>query len=138
MMVRILLFSALLLYSLGAKSQQTRIKTDPLQALSQAKELYQNGQYNLAYPILLDLRNKIRSKRTIGEIASDELEFYIIAIELKRNEASAEKQALLFVQLNGNDALQQKMSFQLAEFYFRQQDYRNAIISYEQASAANL
>lgn len=139
MMVRILLFQALLICFLQANSQQSRIYADPQRSFEQAKEYYQNGQYNLAYPIFLSLYNQNeQAARSNERIASEELEFYTIATGLKRDEASAEKQAQLFVRLAGNKPLQQKISFQLAEFYFRQQDYRNAILMYEEATAANL
>lgn len=139
MMVRILLFGTLLICSLGTKSQQTRIYTDPQLRFQEAKGLYHNGQYNLAYPIFRDLQNqKGKDIPSNDRIAHEELEFYTIATGLKRNEASAEKQAQLFVRLAGNAPLQQKMSFQLAEYYFRQNDYRNAILLYEESTAANL
>lgn len=139
MIVRILFFNALLIWSLQATSQQSRIYTDPQLPFQKAKDYYQNGQYNLAYPIFLKLYSESgQGGRSNDRIANEELEFYTIATGLKRDEAAAEKQAQLFVRLAGNKPLQQKLSFQLAEYYFRQQDYRNAILMYEEATPANL
>lgn len=139
MKVRILLFVMLLMHLQSIRAQQTRIFTDPQQMFQMAKEWYQAGQFHLAYPIFLELRNQhIQGEGSNERILSEELEFYTIATGLKRNEASAEKQAQLFVRLSGNSPLQQKMSFQLAEYYFRQKDYRNSILLYEETTTANL
>lgn len=139
MMVRILFFTGLLASVFSASAQQSRIYTDPQRSFQEAKALYQNGQYNLAYPLLRALRNQNgQGSSTNDRIAQEELDYYTIATGLKRDEASAEKEAQLFVRLIGNKALQQKMAFQLAEYYFRQQDFRNAILMYEESAPTNL
>jgi TolA-binding protein len=129
----------LLIISVSTYSQQTRIYTDPLETYHKAKELFQKGQYNLAYPLFRDLQeNRNESDYSNYRIAFEEIDYYSIVCGLKQNEPSAEAQAKSFTILQSNQPLQQKMAFQLGEYYFRNQDYRNAVVMYEQTNAENL
>ncbi|HLO81538.1 MAG TPA: tetratricopeptide repeat protein [Chitinophagaceae bacterium] len=129
----------LLIISVSTYSQQTRIYTDPLESYHKAKELFQKGQYNLAYPLFRDLQeNRNESDYSNYRIAFEEIDYYSIVCGLKQNEPSAEAQAKSFTILQSNQPLQQKMAFQLGEYYFRNQDYRNAVVMYEQTNAENL
>jgi TolA-binding protein len=139
MILRISSILLLLIISVSSFSQQTRIYTDPLEAYHKAKELYQKGQYNLAYPIFRDLlHNRNEADYSNYRIAFEEIDFYSIVCGLKQNEPSAEAQAKAFTALQSNQPLQQKMAFQLGEYYFRNQDYRNAVVMYEETNPENL
>jgi len=132
-----LVFASIL--TLAVQAQQTRIYTDPLETYHKAKELYQKGLYSLAYPLFLDAReNRGETDNSNYRIASDEIEFYTIACALRQNEPAAENEAKAFTTLRSNQPLQQKMAFQLGEYYFRSEDYRNAILMYEQSNVGNL
>ncbi len=125
--------------SMTAMSQQTRIYTDPLRTYHNAKDLYQKEQYSLAYPIFRELQSNRRETDYANyRIPFEEVDFYTIVCGLKQNEATAEAQAKSFVALQNNLPLQQKMAFQLGEYYFRKTDYRNAILMYEEANIENL
>ena len=122
-----------------ATAQQTRIYTDPLKTYQNAKDLYQKEQYSLAYPIFRELQeNKRETDYANYRIPFEEVDYYAIVCGLKQNETTAEEQAKAFVALQNNLPLQQKMAFQLGEFYFRKNDYRNAILLYEQTNIENL
>ncbi len=139
MILRISSILLFLIISVSTYSQQTRIYTDPLETYHKAKELFQKGQYNLAYPLFRDLQeNRNESDYSNYRIAFEEIDYYSIVCGLKQNEPSAEAQAKSFTILQSNQPLQQKMAFQLGEYYFRNQDYRNAVVMYEQTNAENL
>src|SRR6185436_10024332 len=122
-----------------AISQQTRIYTDPLRTFYDAKDLYQKEQYSLAYPIFRQLQENRRETDYINyRIPFEEVDFYTVVCGLKQNEVTAEEQAKSFVATQANMPLQQKMAFQLGEYYFRKQDYTNAILMYEQSNVENL
>ena len=129
----------LLVASQQAISQQTRIYTDPLRTFYDAKDLYQKEQYSLAYPIFRQLQENRRETDYINyRIPFEEVDFYTVVCGLKQNEVTAEEQAKSFVATQANMPLQQKMAFQLGEYYFRKQDYTNAILMYEQSNVENL
>jgi TolA-binding protein len=139
MILRISSILLFLIISVTSFSQQTRIYTDPLETYHKAKELYQKGQYNLAYPMFRDLQqNRNEADYSNYRIAFEEIDYYSIVCALKQNEPSAEGQAKAFKALQSNRPLQQKMAFQLGEYYFRNQDYRNAVLMYEETNTENL
>lgn len=128
-----------LLLAAVCQAQQTRIYTDPLETYHKAKELYQKGQYNLAYPLFRELlQNRNEADYSNYRIAFEEIDYYTIVCGLRQNEPNAVDQAKAFATLQTNRPLQQKMSFQLGEYYFRNQDYRNAILMYEESNPENL
>ncbi len=129
----------MLVASLSALSQQTRIYTDPLASYHNAKELYQKEQYSLAYPIFRELLQNRRETDYVNyRIPFEEVDYYAIVCGLKQNEPTAAEQAKSFVALQSNMPLRQKMAYQLGEYYFRETDYRNAILMYDQTNVANL
>lgn len=67
-----------------------------------------------------------------------EVNYYTTASALMQNEAKAEQDALEFIELTRNNARVQMMHFQLAEYYFRKQQFSDAVQYYEQANIANL
>lgn len=139
MVSRISAILLLLIISVQSFSQQSRIYTDPLEIYHKAKDLYQKGQFDLAYPLFRDLQlNRNEADYSNYRIAYEEVDFYTIVCGLKQNEPAAAAQAKSFAALQNNQLLQQKMSFQLGEYHFRKQDYRNAILMYEQATTENL
>ncbi|HRO47299.1 tetratricopeptide repeat protein [Agriterribacter sp.] len=130
---------ALLCISAAATAQQTRIYTDPQAGFNQAKEYFQKEQYSLAYPLFKEMRNGMRSAdRSNNNITYDDVQFYTIACGLQQNETFAAEEAKGFIVLNYNPSLTQRLSFHLAEYYFRKNDMREALAYYEQTSAESL
>lgn len=141
-MQRYSIFILTLIFS-GAVSfpvaQQSRIYTSPQTRFNEAKEFFQKEQYSLAYPLFKDLRNELRTTdRSNNSITYDEVKFYHIACGLQQNEIFAAEEGKNFVLLNYNPALTQKLSFHLAEYYFRKNDMREALNYYEQTGTENL
>ncbi|HEV7332943.1 MAG TPA: tetratricopeptide repeat protein [Flavisolibacter sp.] len=130
-------FGCVVLFS--SYAQQTVFYKGPQDRFYEAKEYYQKEQYNLAYPILKELQQTYTQTDKINNsIVAQEVDYYAIACALKQNETRAEQDALVFVEVTKNNARAQMMSFQLAEYYFRQQRYSDALPLYEAASVANL
>ncbi len=127
------------LMTLQTRGQQTRIFTDPQAKYKQAKEFFQNDQFSLAYPVFRELERGLRSTdKTNSALEYDDVKFYTIACGLQQNEAFAAEDAANFIGLNYNPSLRERLSFHLAEYYFRKNDMRQALQYYEQTSITNL
>ena len=120
-------------------SQQTYYYTDPAEKFNQAKEFFQKGEYSLAYPLFRELQQSLtESDRINRPVVAQEITYYSIASALMQNESRAEQEALDYIELTRNNARVQMMSFQLAEYYFRQNRFSDAVSLYEQANISNL
>ncbi|MET0299312.1 MAG: tetratricopeptide repeat protein, partial [Flavitalea sp.] len=120
-------------------AQQTKFINDPQSNFKQAKDYYQKEQYSLAYPILKDLQLRQRdAERTSQALDYQEVRYYTTACALRQNEAAAVLQAEDFIAMEDNSARVQMMSFNLAEYHYRKQDYKTAIDLYEKVSLDNL
>ena len=120
-------------------AQQTKFINDPQNNFKQAKDYYQKEQYSLAYPILKDLQLRQRdAERTSQALDYQEIRYYTTACALRQNEEAAVMQAKDFIDLEDNSARVQMMSFNLAEYYYRRQDYAAATDLYEKVSIDNL
>ena len=138
-MNRTLIFFLILLGFKSASAQQTRVYTDPQNKFWQAKELFQQERYSLAYPLFQDLQSDLReTDNSNHRFATDEINYYTIVCALKQNEPMAARQARAFINLERNSALQLKMAFHLGEYYFRDGDMRNAILYYQQTDVIQL
>ncbi len=135
----ILTVIALIIFFIEATAQQTAISTDPQASYKQAKEFFQKEQFSLAYPLFKELHLATRTTdKTNDHIAYDDIQFYTIVCRLQQNEEVAANEAINFTQVNYNPSLKEKMSFYLAEYYFRKNDLRNALAYYEQTATGNL
>ncbi len=122
-----------------SSAQQTYFINDPQAAFNQAKEFFQKQQYSLAYPILKDLQQQARlTDRSNDALNYQELRYYTTVCALKQNEERAVYTALEFIDLEDNAPLVQMMSFHLAEYYYRKQDFAKAIDAYEKVNIENL
>jgi TolA-binding protein len=120
-------------------AQQTRIVSDPQANLTQAREYFQREQYSLAYPIFKDLQLQQReADRSNKAINYQEVKYYTTVCALKQNEKGAVVQAQEFIDIEDNAPRVQMMSFHLAEYYFRQQEYDKATVLYEKVNIENL
>lgn len=120
-------------------AQKTYWYSDPQEKFNEAKEYYQKGQYNLAYPIFKELQQSLKEIDKVNTpVVAQEISYYTIASALMQNEDRAEQEALDYITLTKNNARVEMMSFQLAEFYFRQQRFSDAVALYEKANISNL
>jgi TolA-binding protein len=120
-------------------SQQNYNYKDPQEKFNLAKEYFQKGQYNLSYPILKELQESVKETDRINNgIVAQEINYYTLVCGLKQNEGRAEQEAKQFINLTKNNARVQMMNFHLAEYFFRKQQFGDAVELYEQSNIANL
>ncbi|MDB5248912.1 MAG: hypothetical protein JWQ40_3306 [Segetibacter sp.] len=119
-------------------AQATQANMDPDADFKLAKELYQKEQYSLAYPLFRNIAytNNPNSKLPIS--TQLEAKYYTIVSGLKINESTAEAAAREFVEMEYNAPRIQMMSYQLGEYYYRQQKFEDALVYYEKAGIDNL
>ncbi|RYY64031.1 MAG: tetratricopeptide repeat protein, partial [Chitinophagaceae bacterium] len=129
----------LLLFSQNLSAQQTfalRTSDDPFLL---AKEYYQKGQYNLAWPLLRQLRGDLRETDRINRsVDAQEIDYYAISCALMQGEPGAPFEAEQYINVTRNNARVQQMHFQLAEYDYRHGQYAEALAHYEAAGEANL
>jgi TolA-binding protein len=135
--------SVLILMLIGickfSSAQQSRFINDPQASFNQAKEFFQKEQYSLAYPILKDLQQRQReTDRSNDALNYQDIRYYATVCALKQNEERAVYNAQEFVDLEDNAARVQMMSFHLAEYFYRKQDFSKAIEAYEKVNISNL
>ena len=134
LLIPIVIFTAHLSFS-----QQTRNYTDPQANFHLAKEYFQKENYSLAYPLFKELELQLReTDRTNQALNTQEIHYYTIVCGLKQNEAAAAQKADEFISLEDNEARVEMMNFHLAEYYFRNKDYAQALATYDKTSADNL
>lgn len=120
-------------------SQQTFFIHSVQDRFNEAKEYFQKEQYNLAYPILKELRQSLTESDKINRaVIAQEIEYYSIVSSLKQNESNAELEAEIYADVTKNNARAQMMRFHLAEYLFRHQRFSEAVPLYEGANIANL
>ncbi|MGZ5135470.1 MAG: tetratricopeptide repeat protein, partial [Flavitalea sp.] len=138
-MKQVTLLYTLIGLCLFSAAQQTSIINDPQGAFNQAKEYFQKEQYSLAYPLLKELQLQQReTDRSNRAINYQEIKYYTIVCALKQNEETAVTLAREFINLEDNASRVQMMNYHLAEYYFRKQDYQQAIPAFEKVSIDNL
>ena len=120
-------------------SQQTRFYSDPEITFKEAKEYFQKEQYSLAYPLFKELKQSVReTDKANTAITVQEINYYTTVLALKQGEGRAEEEAQEFIEIEKNIARVQMMNFHLAEFYFRNEKFAEAVQLYEQANISNL
>jgi TolA-binding protein len=122
-----------------SSAQQSRFINDPQASFNQAKEFFQKEQYSLAYPILKDLEQRRReTDRSNDALNYQDVRYYATVCALKQNEERAVYNAQEFIDLEDNAARVQMMSYHLAEYFYRKQDFSKAIEAYEMVNISNL
>jgi tetratricopeptide (TPR) repeat protein len=134
-----LIIATLFFITATANAQFTKIVNDDLANYKKAKELYTNGDFSLAYPILKDLQNALRvSDRANQTIATDDINYYATVCGLKQNDTNAVFAAKQFIEFEANNPRVQMMNFHLAEYCFTNKRFAEAIPLYEATKIENL
>jgi TolA-binding protein len=138
-MKKISLLCSFTVLTICSYAQQNRNYNHPDERFEMAKEYFQKGQYNLAYPILKELQQSIKeSDRIDNAVTAQEIDYYTTVLALKQNESRAEYDAKQYIDVAKNNARVQMMNFHLAEYYFRKEQFSEAADLYESANIANL
>ena len=134
--LRILLF---LLLPFSAFSQQTFITNDPYQRYQDARQWFQQENYQLAYPVFKDVEKAMQSGERINEqLKLEEVNFYSIASELMQQNEGAEVHAKSFLEAHTSESLKGQLGYYLGMYYFYKQQYPEAIAAFDKSSDANL
>jgi len=120
-------------------AQQTRYYDDPQAEFRQGKEFFEHEFYSLAYPIFRDLRYTLReTDKSNNAVEYQDVKYYYLVCALEQNDKIAVAAAEDYIELENNAPRVAMLSFHLAEYYFRQKDYANAVKLYEHADIENL
>ena len=110
-----------------------------LQNLRKPKTIFKKNNTDWLILLLKELKQSVReTDKANNPVTVQEIDYYTIACALKQGEETAEEQAVDYIDLEKNTARVQMMNFQLAEYYFKRQEFHDAIEHYEQANIANL
>lgn len=131
------LFLATLFFT-TVKGQQTAYYTDVNTRFNTAKEYFQREYYSLAYPLFKEIKSYKETDWVNTPITVQEIDYYYLACGLMQNESLALPAAEQYIDVEKNMARGQMLSFFVAEYYFRQQDFVNALQYYDKANIANL
>jgi tetratricopeptide (TPR) repeat protein len=121
------------------QAQSTAINNDPYSKFKQAQEYFLNDQYSLAIPVLLELKQSIQSTTIVNNaIQVEEVDFYILACRLQQNDERVLSPSIDYIRYAFNQPRTQQLSFHLANFYFRKQQFNDALEYYEKAEIGSL
>jgi tetratricopeptide (TPR) repeat protein len=134
-LVSILFLSSLFALSFG---QNTKITNDVDADYKLAKEYFAKEEFSLAYPIFKSIYNNDASKGNYPVSTALECKYYYISCGLSLNDASTKEKAVEFLELEQTAPLKHKLAYQLAEYYFRNKNYNDAITYYNRAGIDNL
>lgn len=128
----------LLLLFYFSSAQSTKIYNDPDADFKQAKELYQQQKFSLAYPLFEKLYFDNTRLSSIPISVQTEAKYYAIICRLQLNDETAVKEAIDFITLEHNAPRIEMMSYHLGEYYYKHNNFSEAINYYEQSNVANL
>jgi TolA-binding protein len=132
-------FLFLFLFSSVLFSQQTHVFTDTEKKFKEAKQLFIQQQYALAYPLLQQVKEQYPDNQISNNTQlHDDVNYYFVVCRLKLRLPIAEEEASHYIDWVNNTPRMELMSYHLAKFYFDKDDFRKAITYYEQAGFGNL
>jgi tetratricopeptide (TPR) repeat protein len=119
-------------------AQITQLQQDPDAEFKQAKELFQNDQYGLAYPVFKKIYSNGAPNSNLSLAVQLESKYYYILCGLKINDSTAAPMAVDFTEKEYDVPHVQMMRFHLGEYYYRRKMLSEAVASYEKTNIANL
>jgi tetratricopeptide (TPR) repeat protein len=136
--IHVWLLSAGLSAAIGATAQTNQWLQDPDAVFKEAKELFQNEQYGLAYPAFKKMYSNGIGFSNLPFAVQLEARYYYILCGLKLNDSTAAPKAEEFLLVENDAPHVQMMRFHLGEYYYRRKDLTAALACYEKAVLANL
>lgn len=135
----ILLGMILCCAALVANAQATAIQTDPQALYQEALAHYRADRIHIAAPLFKRLYSGIDAPESANQYQLiQDLKFYLLACALKQNDPIAELPARQFVELEKNAVQVQQLSFELAAYFFRKENFAESLTYYEKAGIAHL
>lgn len=128
-----------MLLRVSSFAQQTHYFDDPQAYFREGKEFFEHEYYSLAYPIFRDLKYSLReTDRSNNSVEYDDVKYYYLVCALEQNDQTAVAAAEDYITLENNAPRVGMLSFHLAEYYFREKNYVEAVKLYENADIDNL
>jgi len=132
-------FLIVMLLRVSSFAQQTHYFDDPQAYFREGKEYFEHEYYSLAYPIFRDLKYSLReTDRSNNSVEYDDVKYYYLVCALEQNDQTAVAAAEDYITLENNAPRVGMLSFHLAEYYFREKNYGEAVKLYESADIDNL
>ncbi len=130
----------LLLFLSGAAfSQQTHLFIDAEKDFKEAKQLFTQQQYALAYPLLQAVKQQQQdNQKTNATYLYDDVNYYYIVCRLKLLLPVAAEEATQYIDWINNAPRSQLMSYHLGKYYFQKDEFQKAIYNYEYAGLDNI
>lgn len=132
------IFAIAVAFTTSVEAQFTKANNDPDADFKQAKALYQDNQFSLAYPLFKTLYTEDKLNSSIPVSVQEEAKYYAIVCALEMKDETAEKRAADFIAYEHNEPRAQMMSYHLGEYYYGKQRFTDAIKYYEKTSTDNL
>ncbi len=134
-----ILFILFSCFSFQVAAQSTSIYHDPELKFKQAQEYFMNDQYSLALPLLRELKQEVETSTILNHsIQVQEIDFFLLACGLQQNDERSIMPSREFIMVVHNMPRTQQLSFHLANYYFRKQQFVDALEFYEKAEIASL
>ena len=120
-------------------AQPTAFINDPDARFKEAKDYFQKKEYSLAYPLFRELSKDLQKNISSNyPVTVQEIEFYDIVCGLMQNEDLAVTRAENYIFLSKNEARVEGMSFYLGEYFFRHQNFKEALENYKMTDVSNI
>lgn len=120
-------------------TQPTHVVTDPEAQYKQVQSYIMQESYALAYPLVKELRDKYPANTaTDHSYLNDDIEYYYILCELRMLQETGEADAIKYINTVNNAARNQLLAFNLAHYYFVQNNYVKTVEYYDIAGYDNL
>jgi len=132
------LFLILLFFCKFSYAQSTKIYNDPDADFKTAKELYQQQKFSLAYPLFEKLYVGDVRQSNIPISVQTEAKYYSIVCRLQLNDVTAVTAAQEFIELEHNAPRIEMMCYQLGEYYYKHQEFSQALDYYEKTNIVNM
>lgn len=134
----ILVAASLLWIHQPVQAQLTQTNIEPDATFKQAKLLYQQEQYSLAYPLFKTMYSNGIHNSNMPLQVQTEARFYYIVCGLQLNEPNAAELASQFIEMEPDVAHEQIIAYYLGEYYYRKKEYQHALEFYGKSNIANL
>ncbi len=119
--------------------QATSTITDTEKRYKEAKALFVNEQYGLAYPLLKDLKQQYPDNAVSDHTyINEDVSYYYTVCALKLELPVAVDEATHYIDVVNNEPRRQLMSYHLGKYYFSKDEFSKAIDNYERAGLDNL
>lgn len=121
-----------------ANAQETLVLSNPDAAIKDARLLYQQEKYSLAFPYIKHVYNTGIDATNMPLQQKEEVQFLYITCGLQMGMNEMVTLAEEYLKTCNQPAYKQLTSYYLGEFFYQQKDYARAATLYSQVGIANL